>query len=68
MSETAQPLSSSTEITSKINGQILEDINLEVISQLEELVARFHAYEAICTHLCRERMPLQAQLANHADL
>jgi hypothetical protein len=56
------------EMTSKINRQILEDINLEGIRQLEELVARFHAYEAICTHLYRERLPLQTRWADHADL
>ena len=56
------------EMTSKINRQVLEDINLEVISQLEKLEARFHAYEAICTHLDRERVTQQTQLADHADL
>lgn len=55
-------------MTSKMNRQVLEDINLEVISQLEELEARFHADEAMCTHLDRVRMTLQTQLADHADL
>jgi hypothetical protein len=43
-------------------------MNMDVISQLEELTARFRAYEAICAHLSRERMPLQDHLEKHADL
>jgi len=66
--ETPQPQSSNAELHLKIHGQIIEDINLEVIRQLEELVARFHAYEAICIHLNRERMPLPTLPANHAGL
>jgi hypothetical protein len=66
--ETARSHSGGTELASKMDGQNFEDTNLEVIGQLEELAARFHAYEAICTHLYRERIPLQPQLENHSDL
>ena len=56
------------ELEMKIHGQILEDMNLEGIRQIEELTARIHAYEAICTHLYRERMPLSNRPENHSAL
>lgn len=67
MSETADFPAGSAETEMKIHGQILEDMNLEGICQLEELAARNRAYEAICAHLYRERMPLSDRLVNPAD-
>ena len=46
-------------------GPIFEETSLEIVSQLEELAARSHAYEVICSHLDLEHVPLQARLTNH---
>ena len=47
--------------------QSVEDMNLELVSQLEDLTARSRAYDAICAHLSRERIPLTNPLEKHAD-
>jgi len=66
--EPSGALADAKEAAPVIDGRIFEDTNLEVIRQLEELAARFHVYEAICTHLYRERIPLQPRLESHPDL
>jgi len=55
------------EMSSQMHSQILDEMNLEVVRQLEELTARFRAYEAICTHLYRARTPVTGYPANRAD-
>jgi hypothetical protein len=59
---------SGPDAASIIDGRIFEDTNLEIVSQIEELAARSHVYEAICSHLYRERIPLLVRLASHPEL
>ena len=68
MLEAANFQDAGPDAASIIDGRIFEDTNLEFISQLEELAARSHVYEAIFSHLYRERIPLQTRLANHPEL
>ena len=56
-----------TDAAAIIAGRICEDTNLEIVSQFEVLAARSHACEVVCSHLYRERMPLQTRLANHPE-